>query len=124
LIYYILGTWKDDLYQGDGRYTFKDSGDIYEGEFEQGIQHGQAKYTCTEIGTVYEGEWRNGLRVIKYTNGDDYSGDTRVDYEGKPWYLSIYLYIYLSILNLFMYLSLSNSIGCFTEEMYHMVKVY
>lgn len=79
------GLWKDDLYHGNGTYTFKDSGDIYEGEFVQGIQHGYAKYTCKDIGTIYEGEWRNGLRVIKYNNGDDYTGDIKVDYEGKPW---------------------------------------
>ncbi|HEM4882923.1 TPA: hypothetical protein U1138_001999 [Streptococcus suis] len=47
---------------GQGKLTF-DNGDVYEGQFKNGIFHGQGTYTSAS-GWVYTGQFKNG-----YANG-------------------------------------------------------
>ena len=60
-----------------GTYTWE-TGDKYEGEFQNGLGNGKGKYTHTS-GSVYSGEWkdmkRHGQGVETWTNGDKYVGE-------------------------------------------------
>ena len=64
-----------------------DSGDVYEGETQNGKRHGKGKYTWAD-GDFYEGDWKNGKRcghgkLIQY--GKSPSGETYVkrSYDGE-----------------------------------------
>ena len=39
------GEWKGDKMNGHGRYVYKDTGDVYEGNFINGFREGFGKYT-------------------------------------------------------------------------------
>ena len=59
-----------------------DSGDVYEGETQNGKRHGKGKYTWAD-GDTYEGDWKDGKRcgrgkVIQY--GKSPSGETYMKY--------------------------------------------
>lgn len=59
-----------------------DSGDVYEGETQNGKCHGKGKYTWAD-GDTYEGDWKDGKRcgrgkVIQY--GKSPSGETYMKY--------------------------------------------
>ncbi len=63
---------------GKGKVVFDATGDIYEGDFENGHFHGKGKYTWTD-GNYYDGDWANGERTGKGTfiwaSGARYVGD-------------------------------------------------
>ncbi|MGN1444412.1 MAG: hypothetical protein ACI4XE_11250, partial [Acutalibacteraceae bacterium] len=59
-----------------------DSGDVYEGETQNGKRHGKGKYTWAD-GDTYEGDWKDGKRcgrgkLIQY--GKSPSGETYMKY--------------------------------------------
>ena len=55
-----------------------DSGDVYEGETQNGKRHGKGKYTWAD-GDVFDGNWVDGKRTgkgrITWSNGDTYEGE-------------------------------------------------
>ncbi|SVD17076.1 uncharacterized protein METZ01_LOCUS369930, partial [marine metagenome] len=55
-----VGEWKDGLQNGQGTYTFA-NGDVYEGEHKDGKQDGQGKKVFGN-GHLYVGEWKDGLQ--------------------------------------------------------------
>ena len=61
---------------GYRKYTFN-NGDVYEGEWKEGVKEGYGKYTSKD-GDVYEGGWKGGVREghgkMTYENGDVYEG--------------------------------------------------
>jgi len=58
------GEWVRDKMEGHGRYIYKDSGDVYEGGFDNGFRQGFGKLTCGN-GDVYIGEYEMGELVSK-----------------------------------------------------------
>jgi hypothetical protein len=66
---------------GQGKFTYT-NGDVYDGEWKNGLKSGQGLYTFTN-GDVYDGEWKNGLKSgqgkFTYTNGDVYDGECKDD---------------------------------------------
>ena len=71
------GFFKENKFDGYGKYIYKNLGEVYEGQFLNGKKHGVGKYYYKN-GDVYEGYWaddmRNGYGFIKYCNGDWYQG--------------------------------------------------
>lgn len=63
----------------NGKYTWKDNGNVYEGSFFNNKMHGQGKYTWKENGNVYEGEYKEGKKhgfgVIKENDKVVYEGE-------------------------------------------------
>eukprot|EP00325_Prymnesiales_sp_UTEX-LB-985_P010600 CAMPEP_0174758588 /NCGR_PEP_ID=MMETSP1094-20130205/107838_1 /TAXON_ID=156173 /ORGANISM="Chrysochromulina brevifilum, Strain UTEX LB 985" /LENGTH=657 /DNA_ID=CAMNT_0015964515 /DNA_START=16 /DNA_END=1990 /DNA_ORIENTATION=- len=53
------GEWKGDKMDGYGKYKYKDSGDVFEGNFINGFREGFGKYT-TKAGGVWMGEYDGG----------------------------------------------------------------
>ena len=64
-------------YHGKGVYRF-DSGDVYEGQWENGLKHGRGRYRYAS-GAVYDGEFRankmNGHGTYTFASGVFYDGD-------------------------------------------------
>ena len=56
------GEMKEGLIQGKGKMTYK-NGDTYEGEFRHNRRHGNGTYTFKKTGESYEGQWNNNLFV-------------------------------------------------------------
>jgi hypothetical protein len=54
-----MGDFRNGIMHGQGTYTFS-NGNKYTGEFKNGIRHGQGTYTHAD-GTVQEGIWKNGI---------------------------------------------------------------
>jgi len=70
---------------GSGTRTFTSgerSGNVYVGEFKQGVCEGRAKYTWPS-GHVYDGEWKEGLRSgrgkMTFADGEVYDGEWKED---------------------------------------------
>jgi hypothetical protein len=65
---------------GHGSYTWKESGDTYEGTWVND-QMAKAIFTCDVTGDRYEGEYRNGLKhgegTYIWNNGDIFEGEYR-----------------------------------------------
>ncbi len=76
-----IGEFKDDLYHGQGTYTFAD-GENYVGEYKNGKSHGQGTHTFSD-GENYVGEFKDGLYhgqgTYTYPNGQKYVGEFRDD---------------------------------------------
>eukprot|EP00966_Prymnesium_polylepis_P316064 7302838-Prymnesium_polylepis.2 len=70
-IYYVCGDvyegeWRDGMYHGRGKYySQRKGGDEYEGEWRADKPHGHGRYFWRETGDVYEGGWVHGLREGK-----------------------------------------------------------
>lgn len=76
---------------GYGKLIYSESGDIYEGTFENGKRHGTGKYTWPS-GNAYEGDWvmgaRTGTGTYIWVSGDRYVGDfVEGDRTGKGKYI-------------------------------------
>ena len=72
------GPWRNGKPDGHNcKYTTA-SGNIYEGEYKDGLIHGEGKFTYAN-GRKYVGEFKNGFMEGKgtdtYTNGSRYEGD-------------------------------------------------
>jgi hypothetical protein len=71
------GDFVEGLLNGKGKKTFAD-GTVYEGDFVEGLFEGKGKYTDVE-GSVYEGDFKadkmNGKGKLTSTNGNVYEGD-------------------------------------------------
>jgi hypothetical protein len=81
--------------QGDCKQSFGifyfENGDIYEGEWLNGMRHGQGKYTSVNK-HVYSGQYvrdqRHGYGTYRWPEGDVYVGEYRQDKrEGKGTYM-------------------------------------
>ena len=75
---HYFGYFKDDYFQsGHGR-TVNKNGNIYFGEFKEGVANGLGKFT-TKVGNVYRGYWNdnklNGIGFITWGNGKSYLGE-------------------------------------------------
>ena len=76
------GDWKHDQMTGFGREQLY-SGDIYEGEFCNGMRHGKGrldrKMPGDQFERFYDGEWRFGLKHghgrEQYATGGYYDGE-------------------------------------------------
>jgi hypothetical protein len=73
----LIGSNKIDLPDGFGKMIY-DNGDVYEGEWANGIRTGKGKMIY-ECGRVYEGEYKNNLKhgcgKLIYSNGQVYEGE-------------------------------------------------
>ena len=56
-----IGEWKRGLQNGNGTAIYN-NGNRYIGKFKDGFKSGYGKFQVNTIGDVYEGEFRNGLR--------------------------------------------------------------
>ena len=56
-----IGEWKRGLQNGNGTAIYN-NGNRYIGQFKDGFKSGYGKFQVNTIGDVYEGEFRNGLR--------------------------------------------------------------
>lgn len=70
------GTWKDDLYDGEGTLEFE--GSKYVGSWVMGRKEGQGTITFP-TGATYKGEW---LKDLQHGKGVFYSPSTNESYEG------------------------------------------
>ena len=73
-----VGEWDNDLKNGHGIFTYRDSGSSYVGEFKDGSLHGQGTYTLAN-GANYIGDWKNGKMngqgTLNLLNGVKYTGE-------------------------------------------------
>ena len=71
-----------DLLQNNGKITFKESGDVYEGELDEFKMQGQGVMKYAN-GDVYDGWWEGGIKhgygTMKYANGNMYIGKWMYD---------------------------------------------
>ncbi len=71
------GEFKDGLYHGVGTLNYKD-GSVYKGSFSEGLRNGQGNYTDT-TGFTYTGGWTkdrmDGSGTYTYKDGSSYKGD-------------------------------------------------
>ena len=61
------------------------NGDVYEGEFKNGLRHGTGKYEEKLSGQVYVGTYISGQRdngILTFSNGDTYTGEFKDDVFG------------------------------------------
>mmetsp|Transcript_10546 Transcript_10546/g.7881 ORF Transcript_10546/g.7881 Transcript_10546/m.7881 type:complete len:145 (+) Transcript_10546:34-468(+) len=84
------GDFVDGIREGRGKYFYSSNGDKYDGEWKQNMKHGIGKMTYAKKGEYY-GYWENGRRhgegVFTYPNGDSYSGWWKFgDKEGNGTY--------------------------------------
>lgn len=79
----FTGEIKDGIISGYGEVIYVESGDKYEGYFEENTKSGLGVYSYNN-GNHYEGEFKNGLfngnGVFTYKNGSQYQGEF---YNGK-----------------------------------------
>ena len=70
------GDWRNGMSHGQGKYTWPD-GDVYEGGWKDDKQHGHGKYTYAS-GEVYEGGWKDdnkhGQGKHTWADGSVYEG--------------------------------------------------
>ena len=73
----FIGYFKENKFDGYGKFKYKNLGEVYEGQFINGKRQGIGKYFYKN-GDIYEGYWmddmRNGYGYIKFFNGDWYQG--------------------------------------------------
>jgi len=74
---------KHDIFRGNGKHILSyKSGDVYAGEFCDGIRHGFGKLQ-TKDKIIYQGHFinnkKNGFGEIFYPTGEKYSGSFRDD---------------------------------------------
>ena len=95
-----VGGFRCDMLHGYGILTDRETGNVYEGEFEDDKRHGKAIFRYS--GCVYEGEYRNNKRHGKgketdnegnifdgeYENGDFIRG--KVEYSNDDIYVGEY----------------------------------
>jgi len=86
------GDYTDGIREGRGIYRYSANGDKYDGEWRQNCKHGIGKMNYNGKGE-YQGYWENGRRhgegVFVYPNGDVYSGWWRFgEKEGTGTYTS------------------------------------
>ena len=86
------GDFLDGIREGRGVYRYGSNGDKYDGEWRQNRKHGIGKMSYNGKGE-YQGYWENGRRhgegVFTYPNGDVYSGWWRFgEKEGTGTYSS------------------------------------
>ena len=71
------GDFLDGIREGRGIYRYGGNGDKYDGEWKQNCKHGIGKMAYNGKGE-YQGFWENGVRhgegVFTYASGDVYSG--------------------------------------------------
>ena len=71
------GDFLDGIREGRGKYSYGSNQDKYDGEWKQNLKHGIGKMIYNGKGE-YNGYWENGRRhgegVFTYPNGDIYSG--------------------------------------------------
>ena len=74
------GEWKDDKYDGYGKYSCPDY--TYEGEWKDGTRHGQGKIIYSG-GETYDGGWQydkySGMGTAEYPSGEKYVGHWKVE---------------------------------------------
>jgi len=79
----VLSSDKVASSTGKGKYVFP-NGDVYEGDYLNGIPHGKGRYTFLN-GEVFEGEYLNGLQHgngrYTHNNGDVFEGEYQL---GNP----------------------------------------
>ena len=72
------GEFKDGLSSGNGTYTYQ-NGDIYVGEFKRGLAHGIGTYTFAGGREKYTGNWkddkRHGKGINTHSTGQEYVGE-------------------------------------------------
>ncbi|KAH0951993.1 hypothetical protein HN011_005438 [Eciton burchellii] len=76
-----VGEYRNGLRHGEGIYFFK-NGARYNGEWRRGHKYGQGTFWYPD-GTRYEGEWKNdarhGFGIYYYVNNDIYEGSWKKD---------------------------------------------
>ena len=75
---HYFGYFKNDFFQSGYGKTINKNGNIYLGEFKEGLANGIGVFT-TKGGNVYKGDWidnkLNGFGYICWDNGKKYSGE-------------------------------------------------
>ena len=75
---HYFGYFKDDFFQSGYGKTINKNGNIYLGEFSDGVANGAGKF-MTKNGNVYKGFWTdnklNGIGFITWENGKYYKGE-------------------------------------------------
>ena len=75
---HYFGYFKDDFFQSGYGKTINKNGNIYLGEFIDGVANGPGKF-MTKNGNVYKGFWTdnklNGIGFITWENGKSYTGE-------------------------------------------------
>ena len=75
---HYFGYFKNDFFQSGYGKTVNKNGNIYLGEFKEGLANGLGVFT-TKGGNVYKGDWidnkLNGFGYISWDNGKKYSGE-------------------------------------------------
>ena len=59
-------------------FWYSSGGDIYEGEFQNGVYNGQGKYTYAN-GEILDGVWENGTFPGVESNTIDLNNQKRID---------------------------------------------
>ena len=85
-----VGEFKDGLRDGEGTYTFSDDSK-YIGQWTDGEMDGEGVFTYTSSGDRYVGQWLKGEKygegVYTFSNGDEYSGEWKNGvFEGEGIY--------------------------------------
>ena len=75
---HYFGYFKNDFFQSGYGKTVNKNGNIYLGEFKEGLANGIGKF-ITKNGNVYKGNWTdnklNGYGFINWENGKSYNGE-------------------------------------------------
>ena len=75
---HYFGYFKNDFFQSGFGKTINKNGNVYIGEFKEGLANGLGKFT-TKNGNVYKGYWSNnklnGYGYISWDNGKSYNGE-------------------------------------------------
>jgi len=87
-----VGQWKDGIQNGQATYKFS-NGDVYEGQYKDGKMNGQGTYKFSK-GEVYVGQWKdsekNGQGTYKYSDGTTYTGQFKDDlFNGQGTYTNL-----------------------------------
>ena len=84
------GDWVMGYPEGQGRTEYQ-GGQVYDGSYKQGLRDGNGTYTCQEY--TYVGDWERGLMhgtgVLDWKDGRKYDGqfaNNKFEGEGKYYY--------------------------------------
>ena len=60
-----LGSWKNGVFHGRGKYIWPEKKAIYEGCYKNGSKHGHGKYYIPEEKVYFEGYWEDGEAITE-----------------------------------------------------------
>ena len=75
----FVGKFYHDKKNGKGKMIYKLSGDIYEGDYKNGLFDGKGHYIWKNTGQEYTGDYKNGVMhgkgLLEWSGGEFYKGD-------------------------------------------------